>query len=297
MADILKLVAPLSVACIVFAQGLSVAPSLVLNLFKDRLWLMLRILVAVLILVPGATLAILFAFHAPLALAIGLAILVACPPAALMVSSAPNKGASAPFMARLHLALSGLAFVTVPAVLYVLSGALGFKAEVDLGSMGWTLARTNLGPLALGLAVRGFAPAMAERVGPILGKAGKIGIVVVVLFALTKFYPALLHMDPLSYLIVALVSVAALAIGHFSGPADPHERTALAIECGVRHPGLAIAIATANFGAERTLPVLFPCVVAFMAIATVYLSLRQRTPSRAIAKVEDTLAVNAGTTR
>jgi BASS family bile acid:Na+ symporter len=282
MSDLLKILAPLSVASIVFAQGLTIAPSLVLAVFKERLWLLLRILIAVLVLVPAAALAILLGVRAPQALAVGLAILVACPPAPLMVSSAPNKGASAPFMAKLHLLLSALAFVTVPAVLYVLSGALGVKADVDRGAMAWTLARTNLGPLALGLAVRGFAPAIADRVGPMFGKAGTLGIAVVVLFALAQFYPALLNMEPWSYLIIALVSTTALAIGHAAGPEDPRERTALAVECGVRHPALAIAIATANFGAERTLPVLFPCVVGFMTIAMVYLTLRQRTAGAVI---------------
>jgi BASS family bile acid:Na+ symporter len=163
--------------------------------------------------------------------------------------------------------------------------------------MAWTLARTNLGPLALGLAVRGFAPATAERLGPILGKAGRIGIAVVVLFALARFYPALLNMDRWSYLVIALVSIAALAIGHFAGPDDPRERTGLAVECGVRHPALAIAIATANFGAERTLPVLVPCVIAFIAIAMGYLTLRQRTQGTVGANIRDTLAVAGGKPR
>jgi hypothetical protein len=69
--------------------------------------------------------------------------------------------------------------------------------------------------------------------------------------------------------------VAALAIGHFAGSDDPHERMGLAIECGVRHPALAIMIGSANFGSERALPVLVPCVITFMAIATVYMSVRR----------------------
>jgi BASS family bile acid:Na+ symporter len=276
LLETLKLVAPLSVACIVFAQGLGIAPSLVLELFKGRLGLMLRILVAVLVLVPAAALAIILGLGPDPAVAIGLAILVSCPPAPLMAANAPKKGASAALMARLHLALSALAFVTVPAVLYVLAIPLGFKADVDLGAMGWTLARTNVLPLALGLTVRGLAPAVADRLAPILAKAGTMGILIVVLFALAKFYPALLNMAAWSYLVVALVSVTALAIGQLAGPDDPHERTALAVECGVRHPSLAIAIGTANFGAAQTLPVLFPCALVFMVLATVYLSVRRK---------------------
>jgi bile acid:Na+ symporter, BASS family len=285
LLDALKLVAPLSVACIVFAQGLATAPSLVLDVFKWRLGLVPRILIAGLVLVPAAALAILLGLHADKALAVGLAILVACPPAPLMFSNAAKKGASTAFMARLHLGFSALAFLTVPAVLYVLSGALGFKAETNLRTMGWILARTNLMPIILGLTIRGLAPTVADRIAPIVGKAGTMGIVIVVLVALAKFYPALLRMDAWSYLVIALVSVAALAIGHFAGSDDPHERTALAIECGVRHPTLAITIAAANFGSEWAMPVLVPCVVTFIAIATVYLSWR----GRAIATAEMTV--------
>jgi BASS family bile acid:Na+ symporter len=286
IGNVLKLVAPLSVACIVFAQGLGIAPSRVFDLFKGRLALVPRILIAGLVLVPAAALAILLGLHADKALAIGLAILVACPPAPLMFSSASKKGASAAFMATLHLGFSALAFLTVPPVLYVLSGALGFEAEIDLRAMGGILARTNLVPIVLGLTIRGLAPTAADRLAPIVGKAGTIGIVVVVLVALAKFYPALLSMDAWSYLVIALVSVVALAIGHFAGSDDPHERTALAIECGVRHPTLALTIAAANFGSERALPVLVPCVLTFIALATVYLSWR----GRAIATAEMRMA-------
>jgi predicted Na+-dependent transporter len=119
------------------------------------------------------------------------------------------------------------------------------------------------------------APAIADRLAPALAKAGTIGIGVVVVVALAKFYPALLNMAAWSYLVVAIVSATALAIGQFSGPDDPQERTAVAVECGVRHPSLAIAIGTANFGAEQTLPVLVPSALVFMVIATVYLSVRR----------------------
>ena len=57
-------------------------------------------------------------------------------------------------MASLHLSLAALAFVTVPAVVSLLSMALGFDADVDLGSMAWTLGTTILLPAGLGLVVR-----------------------------------------------------------------------------------------------------------------------------------------------
>ena len=272
---ILGIVAPLSVAFIMFAQGLGIAPDQVANYFKERPGLMLRSLAAPLILVPAAALALILLLKPSPAVAIGLAILVACPPAPLMLKAAPKMGGgSAAFMASLHLSLAVLAFLTVPAVLSLISIPLGFDAAVDRGAMAWILARTILIPVGLGLAVRAFFPAVAGRIAPILGKAGSIGLGVVVLFALAAFYPALLNMDPRSYLVIAAVGAAALAIGHWSGPQDPQEKTILAVECGVRHPVLAITIAAANFGRPEALPVLVPSILTFIAVAMLYLAWR-----------------------
>ena len=67
------------------------------------------------------------------------------------------------------------------------------------------------------------------------------------------------------------------AIGHLMIGADyADKRTVLAVECAVRHPGLAIAIGTTNFTAQETLPVLIPCILTFMVIANVYLFVRAR---------------------
>jgi radical SAM protein with 4Fe4S-binding SPASM domain len=158
----LKIAAPISVALIMFAQGLAIDPKQVAGYFKERPWLVVRSLVAALVLVPAAALAVILVLKPAIGPAVGLAILMSCPPAPLMLRSAPKKGASAAFMATLHLSLAALAFVSVPAVLYVLSRQLGFDADVDLAAMAVVLSRTILGPLGLGLAVHAFAPSFAS---------------------------------------------------------------------------------------------------------------------------------------
>jgi predicted Na+-dependent transporter len=84
-------------------------------------------------------------------------------------------------------------------------------------------------------------------------------------------------MDPRSYLVIAAVGVAALAIGHLFGPANPREKTTLAVECGVRHPALALTIAASNFTPEKALPVLVPAVLTFSLVAMIYMVVRART--------------------
>jgi BASS family bile acid:Na+ symporter len=224
-----------------------------------------------------ASLAIILLLKPSLEVAVGLAILVSCPPAPLMIKATPNLGkGSAAFMASLHLTLAVLAFFTVPTVLYLLSMPLGFHADVNLLKMGMILGRTILIPIALGIAVRAMYPDFADSVGPRLDKIGGIMLGIVVLIVLAKFYPVLLEMDSRSYFVMAAVSVVALSIGHLFGPTDPHERTTLAVESGVRHPVLSLTIAASNFTNQKALPVLLPCVLVFIVLAMVYLLLRKK---------------------
>jgi BASS family bile acid:Na+ symporter len=277
IVDVLRVVAPLSVALIVFAVALGIAPSRVVAFIKDRPLVLLRSLVATLILVPAAALALILVIKPAPALAVGLAILVSCPPAPLMLKSATKTGGGdAAFMASLHLTLAALAIVTVPAILQVLAIPLEFSAEVAPLPLLKILANTILLPIGLGLVVRALFPAWADAFAPRLGKVGTLGLLVVVIAIVATLYPALLNMDARSYGAIAAVSVAALAIGHLLGPRDPAEKTILAVECAVRHPGLAVTIAATNFTPERALPVLVPCIITFIAIATAYLIWRGR---------------------
>jgi len=275
--EVLKVVAPLSVALIVFAEAVGISPSRVFAFFRDRPGVVLRSLLAALILVPAAALGLILALRPAPGVAIGLAILVACPPAPLMIKAATKKGGDPAFMATLHLSLAALAVITVPAVLHVLAIPLDFSAGVDPVSLLSILTKTILLPIALGLAARALLPSYADALAPALGKAGSIGLLLVVIAVAAALFPALLAMDAWSYLVIAAVAVAALAIGHLMiGAEYAEKRTVLAVECAVRHPGLAVAIGTTNFTPQEALPVLLPCIITFIVIANVYLFLRAR---------------------
>ncbi|HRI04824.1 MAG TPA: bile acid:sodium symporter [Pyrinomonadaceae bacterium] len=277
IVSILKIVAPLSVALIVFAQALKIPMSQVTDYFKERLAVMLRGLIAVLVVVPILALAIIMILKPSPEVAVGLAILVICPPAPLMLKATPNIGkGDAAFMASLHLSLALLAFITVPLGLYLISKPLGFGADVNMGAMGWTLARTIFIPVILGLLVRALFPKFADAATSKLDLAGTIGLLVVVLFALVAFYPAVLAMDGSSYLVIAAVSVTALVTGHLLGPSEPEQKTTLAIESGVRHPVLALSIAAANFTPEKAMPVMVPAILVLIGLAMVYLIIRKK---------------------
>jgi predicted Na+-dependent transporter len=212
--DGLRIIAPLSVALIVFSQALGISPSGVVAYFRDRPAVMVRSLAAALILVPAVALALILLLDPAPAVAIGLAILVACPPAPLMIKAAAARGGDPAFLASLHLSLAALAVVTVPAVLHALAIPLGFSADVDPVSLLSILAKTILLPIGLGLAARASFPARAAALAAPLGKVGSVGLLLVVIAVAGVLYRALLDMDAWSYGVIAAVAVAALAIGH-----------------------------------------------------------------------------------
>jgi BASS family bile acid:Na+ symporter len=274
---ILKIITPFSVAFLVFAQGLQVPPSEVIAYFKERPGLILRSLFAVLVLVPLAALAIILLLKPAAAVAVGLAILVSCPPAPMMFKTTAQMGKGNPaYMATMHLTLAALAIISVPTLIYLLSIPLDFHAEVDLGKLVWTLSRTILIPISVGLLMRSYFPKFADRYSPMFARAGNIGLLLVIVVASMKLFSLMLMMKPWSYLVAATVSVVTLAIGHWFGSSDPGDRTDLAVESGVRHPALALMIGVMNFGSERALPVLVPIVLIFILIAVVYLQLRKK---------------------
>jgi len=275
--DVLRIVAPLSVALIVFTEALGISPSRVVAFFRYRPGVVFRSLFAALILVPAAALALILALKPTHAVAVGLAVLVACPPAPLMIKAATKKGGDPAFMATLHLSLALLAVATVPAVVRVLAIPLEFNVGVSTVALLSILAKTILLPIVLGLAVRALSPKWADVAAAPLGKVGSIGLLLVVIAIAAVLYRALLSMDAWSYGVIAAVAVTALAIGHLMiGAEHAEKRTVLAVECAVRHPGLALAIGTTNFTAQEVLPVLVPCIVTFMLIANVYLFVRGR---------------------
>jgi BASS family bile acid:Na+ symporter len=236
---------------------------------------MLGSLATVLVLVPLAALALLLLLRPVLAVTVGLAVLVSSPAAALMLVSVPKKGGSLADMACLHLSLAALAVVTVPLTLYLFSRALGFEAEVDAFAVARVVGKTVLIPVGAGMLIRAFLPKPADSVGPVLAKVASAALMVLVLVVVAGTYGLLLKLDAWSYLVMAAVVIASLAIGHVLGPRDAHERTTLAMECAARHPGLAMSIAALNFSPQQALPVLVPYMLVFVLLTTIYAKWRQ----------------------
>jgi BASS family bile acid:Na+ symporter len=64
---------------------------------------------------------------------------------------------------------------------------------------------------------------------------------------------------------IAFVLVG-LAVGHFLGGPEQADRTVLAIATGSRHPGMALAIATASFPEQK---LVVPALILYLLVSVV----------------------------
>jgi BASS family bile acid:Na+ symporter len=103
-----------------------------------------------------------------------------------------------------------------------------------------------------------------------LSRIGNALLVVVavplLLFAIRPVMSLIGHGEVLA--MIAL-SVVAVAVGHWLGGPDLGERSTLAMDTASRHPGLALAIAAANFPEQRRL--VAAAIVLYLIVSTLVL--------------------------
>jgi BASS family bile acid:Na+ symporter len=139
--------------------------------------------------------------------------------------------------------------------------------------------------MAVGLAVRRLAPRIAARASTLIGRLGTALMLVAVLPLLVAAWPAVWALaGDGSYVAMLLVVAAALAGGHLLGGPDPQDRAALAVTAAIRHPGLALSVASANMVDRGVAAVVLGFVIVqFLAAIAYQRVLKPRAPRAAAA--------------
>ena len=192
-----------------------------------------------------------FPFHAAVAITLGVLAVTPVPP--LLPRSQIKTGAHSSYVLGLLVSQSLLAIVLVPVTIELMDWALGARAHFSAVRVATLMSETILIPLAAGMLasrflpkLHGFAP-QTLMVGTVLLIVGAIPL----LFLGWKAFGALAGNG--SILAIAIFVVGGMAAGHFLGGRRPGDRTALAIATPARHPGLAVAIAQANYPQQSRL--------------------------------------------
>jgi BASS family bile acid:Na+ symporter len=184
-------------------------------------------------------------FHA--AMAITLAVLALTPVPPLLPASQLKTGGRSEYVLGLLVSQSVLAIVLVPVTATLMDWALGAQTHVSAVQVAQAVFKTILLPLAAGMLAFRFLP----KSGHLAPRMLTVGAVLLIAGALPLLLLAWNAFAVLSgngaMLALALFILGGTAVGHMLGGPLPEDRTVLAIATASRHPGLALAIAKANY--------------------------------------------------
>lgn len=249
--QVVTLVLQTSVISMVFGFGLKATVGDLLYLWR-RPGLLVRSLVSMLVVMPLVAIVLVWAFDFPRPVKILLVTLAISPVPPLLPNREQNAGALMPYGLALMVTLGLLSVIVVPSVMALFGWILGMPLGMSPVAVARVMLMMLVGPLAIGVAVRAWAPHFAARYADPLGRLalGLLGLSG--LLVLPSAAPAIWAMvgEGTVHALAAFVIIG-LAVGHILGGPDPTQASVLALSTACRHPVMAMTIAATNFSEER----------------------------------------------
>ena len=177
-----------------------------------------------------------------------------------------------------------LAIAVIPITMVIFGRITGVPLSMSALSVAVIVFKTVLTPLLLGIVLHAVASKLAGRIAKPIGN---IAAAILILSALPALF--VLIRDNLALFVDGtLVALAVFAligyiIGNFFGGPDPRDRSVLAAATASRHPGLALAIAHANFPNQK---LVVPTVILYLIVSGVVTGVASKLMKKAKAPVE-----------
>jgi BASS family bile acid:Na+ symporter len=277
LATLIPLALKTSIVFIVFGLALNASLDDALYLFR-RPRELFRSLLSMNVIMPlfAAAIAAIFGLHP--AVKIALLVLAVSPVPPILPKKEIKAGGGSSYAFGLLVAAALLAIVLVPISVELMGRAFARTMHIAPATVAQLVLITVLIPLAAGIAVRHFAPAFAERIAKPVSLAAVVLLVVSVLPILFTAWPAITSLiGNGTILAIAAFVVVGLAAGHLLGGPDPEDRTVLALSTASRHPGVAMAIVSANFpGQKLMLAAVLLYLIVNAVVSLPYLNWRKR---------------------
>lgn len=267
-----------SIVLSVFALGLEASLKDVTYLFRNPAKLV-RAFLPMYVVMPlvAAIMVSVFSNIHPAA-KIALVALSVSPIPPLLPKKQMKAGSEESYTLGLLVAISLLAIVGVPVAIELFEIAFNRPAQVPPAVVAQIVLTIILTPLAIGIAINYWLPALAERIAQPLSLFATVLLLIATLFILYSATPAIISLIGNGTMIVIILFVLiGLAVGHWFGESDPDDRTALALSTVSRHPGIAIAIAHINFPEQKLAPAAIALYLLINTVMTIlYVKSRKR---------------------
>ncbi len=267
ITTLILLAIQLSLALMVFSIGLGATMRDVTYLFR-RPRLLLRSLLSMNVVMPLFAVVLAKAFDLLPVVKGALVLLAISPLPPIFPKKALKAGGEFSYTIGLLVAATLIAIVFIPLAMELLQRAFDIPLQMGPAAVLALVLWNLLLPLAVGVAVHRLAPAFAERTANPIGQIGGILLLVALLPILVRVWPAMMSLIGNGTIVAMLVfALVALATGHLLGGPNPGDRTVLALSTATRHPGIAIAIASANFPNQKLAPAAVLLYLLVSAIA------------------------------
>ena len=263
-ATIFKLVLLLGVVLLVVAIGIRARLEQPLLLLR-RPALALRAMAAMYVALPAFVLVLVWLM--PLqagvgAVLLGFAVAPVLPPWAKKGFAVGGQG---DYVIGLQVLSSGVALLVVPLMIWIVYRMFGVETALDPLAVELVLLATVAAPLALGMGLARFYPGaarLADRADRVGGVIMLLGVVVILIMN----GRAILGVIGQGTLIATVAVVLfGLLVGHLLGGPDPGNRGALAEATILRHPAIALLLASSAFPEHET--TVFGTVALYMITA------------------------------
>jgi BASS family bile acid:Na+ symporter len=234
----------------VFGFGLRATFDDLLYLVK-RPGLLLRTLLSMYVIMPVAALLLVQALSLDPRVELALICLAVSPVPPLLPKKAGKVSEEGGYAIALVATMALLSIIIVPAALQIMSAVFNRDVAMSSAAVAATVVKTAIAPLVAGVLVRTMAPGLAKKIAKPLSTIGVVVLLIGVVIILVKAWPAIMAVaTPPTLLAIAAFVVIGFVVGHILGGSEPGHEGVLSLASATRHPGLALAIATANFPAD-----------------------------------------------
>ena len=240
-----------SIMLSVLAIGLDTTLGEASYLFRRPRRLLLSV-ISMDIVMPLFAIAAAFLLPLPPPVKLALIALSVSPVPAGFSKKAMKMGGSEAHVVGLLVAAAIIAVVFVPIATEVVGPIFGVEIELSFSAIAGLMITTILVPLVAGMVVRLVLPQLAAGLVRPLATIADLVLAVAAAVIVVAAWPQVttLARDGTIAVFVAFVLIA-IAAGHILGGPTADDRTVLAVATAMRHPGVAMAIATANFPGQR----------------------------------------------
>ena len=241
----------MSITLTLFGFGLQATLEDLLYLWR-RPRLLFRSLAVMFVVMPLFAILMTRIFSLDQAVVIALIALSISPVPPLLPKRVTKEAGVAPYGLGLMVTAGTLAIVYIPMANYLLGKYFHKSLAMDPVAVMKIVALRVLIPLAAGIVIRKFALATADRIArPIIRFSG-----IVLILGVLCITPVV---APIAWSLVGNGTILAfiafvivgLLLGHLLGGPSPDDRVTLALSTACRQPGLALAMASANFPGDR----------------------------------------------